>query len=140
MASIPDRMDQIVSLCKRRGFVFQSSEIYGGLGSCWDYGPYGIELKRNLKDHWWRTMTQKRDDVEGIDAAILMHPQVWHTSGHVSSFTDPLVDCKTCKARFRADELETARCPMKPSKSPLECGGELTEPRQSDVQDIHGAG
>lgn len=133
MASTPDRMDQIVSLCKRRGFVFQSSEIYGGLGSCWDYGPYGIELKRNLKDHWWKTMTQKRDDVEGIDAAILMHPQVWHTSGHVSSFTDPLVDCKTCKARFRADELESARCPMKPSKSPLECGGELTEPRQFNL-------
>ena len=133
MAKTVDRMDQIVSLCKRRGFVFQSSEIYGGLGSCWDYGPYGVELKRNLKDFWWKAMTQKRDDVEGLDAAILMHPQVWVTSGHVSNFTDPLVDCKKCKARFRADQLETARCPLKPSKSPLECGGELTEPRQFNL-------
>jgi len=133
VAKTVDRMDQIVSLCKRRGFVFQSSEIYGGLGSCWDYGPYGVELKRNLKDFWWKAMTQKRDDVEGLDAAILMHPQVWVTSGHVSNFTDPLVDCKKCKARFRADQLETARCPLKPSKSPLECGGELTEPRQFNL-------
>ncbi len=132
-AKQPDRMDQIVSLCKRRGFIFQSSEIYGGLASCWDYGPYGIELKRNLKDSWWKAMTQKRDDIEGIDAAILMHPQVWHTSGHVSSFSDPMVDCKTCKARFRADDLENARCPKKPSKSPLTCGGELTEPRQFNL-------
>jgi glycyl-tRNA synthetase len=126
-------MDQIVSLCKRRGFVFQSSEIYGGLGSCWDYGPYGVELKRNLKDFWWKAMTQKRDDVEGLDAAILMHPKVWETSGHVANFTDPMVDCKKCKARFRADQLETARCPEKPSKSPLECGGELTEPRMFNL-------
>ncbi|MCX6831613.1 MAG: glycine--tRNA ligase [candidate division Zixibacteria bacterium] len=126
-------MDQIVSLCKRRGFVFQSSEIYGGLGSCWDYGPYGVELKRNLKDFWWKAMTQKRDDVEGLDAAILMHPQVWVTSGHVANFTDPMVDCKKCKARFRADQLETARCPERPSKSPLECGGELTEPRMFNL-------
>ncbi len=133
MAKTVDRMEQIVSLCKRRGFVFQSSEIYGGLGSCWDYGPYGVELKRNLKDFWWKAMTQKRDDVEGIDAAILMHPKVWETSGHVANFTDPMVDCKKCKARFRADQLETARCPMKPSKSPLECGGELTEPRQFNL-------
>jgi glycyl-tRNA synthetase len=128
-----DRMEQIVSLCKRRGFVFPSSEIYGGLGSCWDYGPYGIELKRNLKDFWWKAMTQKRDDVEGVDAAILMHPKVWETSGHVANFTDPMVDCKKCKARFRADQLDTARCPMKPSKSPLECGGELTEPRNFNL-------
>lgn len=133
MAKTVDKMDQIVSLCKRRGFVFQSSEIYGGLGSCWDYGPYGIELKRNLKDFWWKAMTQKRDDIEGIDAAILMHPKVWETSGHVANFTDPLVDCKKCKARFRADQLESARCPLKPSKSPLECGGELTEPRSFNL-------
>jgi len=126
-------MDEMVSLCKRRGFIFQSSEIYGGLGSCWDYGPYGIELKRNIKDFWWRAMTQERDDVEGVDAAILMHPKVWETSGHVQNFTDPLVDCKKCKARFRADELETARCPLKPSKSPLECDGELTEPRKFNL-------
>ncbi len=129
MAKPVDRMEQIVSLCKRRGFVFPSSEIYGGLGSCWDYGPYGIELKRNLKDFWWKAMTQKRDDIEGVDAAILMHPKVWETSGHVANFTDPMVDCKKCKARFRADQLDVARCPLKPSKSPLECGGELTEPR-----------
>ncbi len=133
MAKTVDKMDQIVSLCKRRGFVFQSSEIYGGLGSCWDYGPYGIELKRNLKDFWWKAMTQKRDDIEGIDAAILMHPKVWETSGHVANFTDPLVDCKKCKARFRADQLDSARCPLKPSKSPLECGGELTEPRSFNL-------
>ena len=133
MAKPVDRMEQIVSLCKRRGFVFPSSEIYGGLGSCWDYGPYGIELKRNLKDFWWKAMTQKRDDIEGVDAAILMHPKVWETSGHVANFTDPMVDCKKCKARFRADQMDTARCPMKPSKSPLECGGELTEPRQFNL-------
>jgi len=116
VAKTVDRMDQIVSLCKRRGFVFQSSEIYGGLGSCWDYGPYGVELKRNLKDFWWKAMTQKRDDVEGVDAAILMHPKVWETSGHVANFTDPLIDCKTCKGRFRADKLAECRCPIKPSK------------------------
>ena len=133
MAKPVDRMEQIVSLCKRRGFVFPSSEIYGGLGSCWDYGPYGIELKRNLKDFWWKAMTQKRDDIEGVDAAILMHPKVWETSGHVANFTDPMVDCKKCKARFRADQLDVARCPLKPSKSPLECGGELTEPRMFNL-------
>ncbi len=128
-----DLMDKIVSLCKRRGFVFPSSEIYGGIGSTWDYGPLGAELKRNLKNYWWDAMTNRRDDIEGLDAAILMHPQVWHTSGHVSEFTDPLVDCKKCKARFRADQLESARCPLKPSKSPLECGGELTEARQFNL-------
>lgn len=128
-----DLMDKIVSLCKRRGFVYPSSEIYGGLGSCWDYGPLGAELKRNLKNYWWDAMTNRRDDIEGLDAAILMHPQVWHTSGHVSEFTDPLVDCKKCKARFRADQLDQARCPLKPSKSPLECGGELTEARKFNL-------
>ena len=128
-----DTMDKIVSLCKRRGYVFPSSEIYGGLISCWDYGPLGAELKRNLKTFWWESMTARRDDIEGLDAAILMHPQVWHTSGHVSEFNDPMVDCKTCKARFRADKLAEARCPMKPSKSPLECGAELTEVRQFNL-------
>lgn len=128
-----DLMDKIVSLCKRRGYVFPSSEIYGGLISCWDYGPLGAELKRNLKTFWWESMTARRDDVEGLDAAILMHPQVWHTSGHVSEFNDPMVDCKTCKARFRADKLAESRCPMKPSKSPLECGAELTEVRQFNL-------
>ncbi len=130
---VEDVMDKIVSLCKRRGYVYPSSEIYGGLGSCWDYGPLGAELKRNLKTFWWNAMTNRRDDIEGLDAAILMHPQVWHTSGHVAEFTDPLVDCKTCKARFRADKLAEARCPMKPSKSPLECGGELTEARKFNL-------
>jgi len=123
-------MDKLVSLCKRRGFVFQSSEIYGGLGSVWDYGPLGVELKKNVKDRWWRAMVHARDDIEGLDAAILMHPKVWEASGHVSGFTDPLVDCKTCKARFRADKLEDAQCPQKPSKKAGQhttC--ELTEPR-----------
>ncbi|MBU0982934.1 MAG: glycine--tRNA ligase [candidate division Zixibacteria bacterium] len=126
-------MDRIVSLCKRRGYVFPSSEIYGGLSSCWDYGPLGAELKRNLKTFWWNAMTSRRDDVEGVDAAILMHPQVWHTSGHVTEFNDPMVDCKTCKGRFRADKLEECRCLNKPSKTPLECGGELTEVRQFNL-------
>ncbi|MCM2272136.1 MAG: glycine--tRNA ligase [candidate division Zixibacteria bacterium] len=128
-----DVMEKIVSLCKRRGYVFPSSEIYGGLGSCWDYGPLGAELKRNIKTFWWDAMTNRRDDIEGLDAAILMHPQVWVTSGHVANFTDPMVDCKKCKARFRADKLEEARCPLKPSKSPLECGGELTEARKFNL-------
>lgn len=128
-----DRMDKIVSLCKRRGYVFPSSEIYGGLGSCWDYGPLGAELKRNLKAFWWDAMTNRRDDIEGLDAAILMHPEVWKTSGHVAEFTDPLVDCKTCKARFREDKLAESRCPKKPSKTPLECGGELTDARQFNL-------
>jgi glycyl-tRNA synthetase len=129
----PDLMDKMVSLCKRRGYIFPSSEIYGGLGSCWDYGPLGVELKRNVKDFWWKSMTMKRDDIEGVDASILMHPKVWEASGHLSSFTDPMVDCKTCKARFRADSLEMERCPQKPSKSPLECGGELTEARNFNL-------
>jgi glycyl-tRNA synthetase len=123
-------MDKIVSLCKRRGFVFQSSEIYGGLGSVWDYGPLGVELKKNVKDRWWRAMVQARDDIEGLDAAILMHPKVWEASGHVAGFTDPLVDCRTCKARFRADKIQESNCPQKPSKRPGEhttC--DLTEPR-----------
>ena len=128
-----DTMEKLVSLCKRRGYVFQSSEIYGGLNSCWDYGPLGAELKRNLKSFWWNAMTNRRDDIEGLDAAILMHPQVWHTSGHVAEFTDPLVDCKKCKGRFRADKIDDARCPMKPSKSPKECDGELTEARMFNL-------
>ncbi len=117
----PDLMDKLVSLCKRRGFIFQSSEIYGGLNALWDYGPMGVELKRNIKDIWWESMTQLRDDIEGIDAAIIMHPKVWEASGHVQNFTDPLVDCKKCKMRFRADQVEGKKCPN--------CGGELTEAR-----------
>jgi glycyl-tRNA synthetase len=127
-------MDKLVSLCKRRGFVFQSSEIYGGLGSVWDYGPLGAELKKNVKDLWWQSMVRARDDIEGLDAAILMHPRVWEASGHVAGFTDPLVDCKTCKARFRADQLGQAACPQKPSKHPGEhttC--QLTEPRMFNL-------
>ncbi len=98
-------METIVSLCKRRGFIFQSSEIYGGLGSTWDYGPLGVELKRNVKEAWWQAVVRERDDMVGLDAAILMHPDVWEASGHVTNFTDPLVDCKNCKQRFRADHL-----------------------------------
>jgi glycyl-tRNA synthetase len=126
----PDVFDKLVSLCKRRGFIFQSSEVYGGAGSVWDYGPLGVELKKNLKDRWWHAMVRARDDIEGLDAAILMHPKVWEASGHVAGFTDPLVDCKACKARFRADQIETAQCPRKPSKKPgqhTDC--QLTEPR-----------
>jgi glycyl-tRNA synthetase len=129
-----DRMEKLVSLCKRRGFVFQSSELYGGLGSVWDYGPLGVELKRNIKDRWWRSMVQARDDIEGLDAGILMHPKVWEASGHVAGFADPMVDCKTCKARFRADHLAAAACPQKPSKHPGEHSTcELTEPRQFNL-------
>jgi glycyl-tRNA synthetase len=127
-------LDKLVSLCKRRGFIFQSSEIYGGTGSVWDYGPLGVELKKNLKDRWWHAMVRARDDIEGIDAAILMHPRVWEASGHVSGFNDPLVDCKACKARFRADQMAEASCPRKPSKRPgehNEC--QLTEPRQFNL-------
>src|SRR3972149_4616279 len=97
-------MEKIVSLAKRRGFVFQSSEIYGGLNGCWDYGPLGVEMLNNLKQQWWRTMTY-REDIEGVDAAILMHPRVWEASGHVENFTDPMVDCKQCKSRYRVDIL-----------------------------------
>jgi glycyl-tRNA synthetase len=126
-------MADLVSLCKRRGFVFPSSEVYGGINACWDYGPLGIELKRNVKESWWKSMTD-REDIEGLDAAILMHPRVWEASGHVAGFVDPMVDCKTCKGRFRADKLELASCGKKPSKKPGE-GGEcaLTEPRQFNL-------
>jgi glycyl-tRNA synthetase len=127
-------MDKIVSLAKRRGFIFQSSEIYGGAGSVWDYGPLGVELKKNVKDRWWHSMVRMRDDIEGIDAAILMHPRVWEASGHVAGFVDPLVDCKTCKGRFRADKLQDARCLQKPSKRPGEAEQcQLTEARQFNL-------
>ncbi|HJU72483.1 MAG TPA: glycine--tRNA ligase [Gemmatimonadaceae bacterium] len=129
-----DVLEKIVSLCKRRGYIFQSSEIYGGAGSVWDYGPLGVEFKRNLKDRWWHAMVRARDDIEGLDAAILMHPRVWEASGHVAVFSDPLIDCKACKARFRADELPSSQCPRKPSKHPgehNEC--QLTEPRQFNL-------
>src|SRR5918998_6557064 len=109
-------MDKVVGLCKRRGFVFQSSEIYGGLASTYDYGHYGVLLKGNVKAEWWRSMLQERDDIVALDAAILMHPRTWEASGHLAGFTDPLVDCRTCKLRFRADHLEDADCGRKPSK------------------------
>ncbi len=118
-------MEKIVSLCKRRGFIFPSSEIYGGLESCWDYGPLGVELKRNVKDAWWWAVVQGRDDVVGIDASIMMHPQVWVASGHVEGFSDPLVDCKGCRMRWRATDLNSGNCPS--------CGGELTEPRMFNL-------
>jgi glycyl-tRNA synthetase len=104
-------MSDLVALCKQRGFIFQSSEVYGGLNSCWDMGPYGVELKNNLKNRWWRAMTL-RQDVVGVDASILMHPMVWKASGHVDGFSDPLVDCKSCKERYRADKIDmTKPCP-----------------------------
>jgi glycyl-tRNA synthetase len=114
-------MEKLVSLCRRRGYIFPSSEIYGGLSSCWDYGPLGVELKKNIKDAWWRAAVQQRDDMVGLDASILMHPKVWEASGHVEGFKDPLVECKECHKRWRSDELEGNKCP--------DCGGELTEPK-----------
>jgi glycyl-tRNA synthetase len=130
MANGGDLMEKLVSLCKRRGFIFQSSEIYGGTGSVWDYGPLGVELKRNVKDAWWRSMVHERDDVEGLDAAILMHPRVWEASGHVEGFTDPLVECRNCHRRFRADNPDirwTDQCPV--------CGTKeaFGEPRQFNL-------
>jgi glycyl-tRNA synthetase len=113
-------MDKIVSLAKRRGFVFPSSEIYGGLGSSYDYGHYGVLLKSNVKDQWWRSMLQERDDVVALDSAIIQHPRTWEASGHLAGFTDPMVDCRTCKLRFRADKLDEAHCGRKPSKRPGE--------------------
>ncbi len=118
-------MDKIMSLSKRRGFVFQSSEIYGGLASTWDYGPLGVELKRHVKEAWWQSVIVGRDDMVGLDAAILMAPQVWVASGHVENFSDPLVECRNCHLRFRADQLETDNCP--------ECEGEFTEPRRFNL-------
>ena len=106
---MPPTLDTIISLCKRRGFIFQSSEIYGGMAACYDYGPLGVELKRNVRDAWWRAMVHERGDVEGIECSILMHPEVWRTSGHVANFTDPLVDCKSCRSRYRADHLNGYR-------------------------------
>jgi len=122
-------MDKLVSLCKRRGFIFQSSEIYGGINGFWDFGPVGCELKRRVKDSWWKRMVQERDDVVGIDTSIIAHPQTWVASGHVNSFSDPMVDCKECKRRFRADDMpegsEDGKCP--------ECGGELTGAREFNL-------
>src|ERR671918_1143092 len=149
-------MDVIVSLCKRRGFIFQSSEIYGGTGSCWDYGPLGVELKNNIKRVWWRDSVQNRADMVGLDSSILMHPRVWQASGHLDHFTDPMVDCRACKKRFRSDKIDETEwihyCPatkgnkfiVPPAEACKHCGasrtlwaacgkGELTEPRQFNL-------
>lgn len=123
-------MEKIVSLAKRRGFVFQSSEIYGGQSGAWDYGPNGVGLKNRIAQFWWKEMTQLHDNIVGLDAAILMHPRVWEASGHVENFTDPLVDCKKCKTRFRADQIPAENLAAK--KCP-ECGGELTDTRKFNL-------
>jgi len=112
------KLEEIVALCKRRGFVFPSSEIYGGLGSTYDYGHYGVLTKNNIRSLWFRAMVQERDDIVALDSAIILNPSVWEASGHVAGFTDPLVDCRECKARFRADHIADAQCPLKPSKAP----------------------
>jgi glycyl-tRNA synthetase len=127
-------MDKIVALAKRRGFIFPSSEIYGGLGSTYDYGHYGVLLKNNVKAQWWHSMLQERDDVVALDAAIIMHPKTWEASGHLAGFTDPLVDCRTCGQRFRADDLENAQCGKKPSKHPGEDAQcDLTQAREFNL-------
>jgi glycyl-tRNA synthetase len=126
-------MDKIVALCKRRGFVFPSSEIYGGVGSTYDFGHYGVLLKTNVKNEWWRAMLSERDDIVAIDSAILQHPRVWEASGHLAGFTDPLVDCKTCGQRFRADHLSDLPCGRKPSKHP----GETDECSLTEARDFN---
>ena len=134
MATEAVTMDKIVSLCRRRGFVFPSSEIYGGLGSTYDFGHYGVLLKNNIRSRWFEAMVRDRDDIVAIDSAIILHPRVWEASGHVEGFTDPLVDCRTCKLRFRADKLDDAQCGRKPSRHPggtPEC--DLTEARQFNL-------
>jgi glycyl-tRNA synthetase len=121
-----DLMDKVTALCKRRGFVYPSSELYGGIGALYDYGPYGVALRRNIRAQWWRHLVELRDDVVGLESTVIMNPQVWVASGHVDTFTDPLVDCLgTCRKRWRADHLESDRCP--------ECGGPLSEPRQFNL-------
>src|SRR3954471_7972003 len=127
-------MDQIVSLSRRRGFVFPSSEIYGGLGSTFDYGHYGVLMKNTIRQRWLQAMVQERDDIVLIDSAIILHPRVWEASGHVEGFTDPLVDCRFCKLRFREDQLDIAQCGKRPSKHPGEDAQcDLTEPRQFNL-------
>src|SRR6184192_2387556 len=127
-------MDKIVSLSRRRGFVFPSSEIYGGLGSTYDYGHYGVLTKNNIRQLWFRSMIQEREDMVALDSAVILNPAVWEASGHVSGFSDPLVDCRTCKLRFRADRLETSSCGRRPSKHPGETPDcNLTEGRQFNL-------
>jgi len=121
-----NKMDKIVSLCKRRGFIFQGSEIYGGLSGTWDYGPYGLALKNNAKDSWWKRFVTDREDMYGMDAAILMNQNVWKATGHVGGFSDPLAECKKCKKRFRTDQIpDKKKCP--------DCGGEMGEERQFNM-------
>ena len=136
MAAMTDlvTMDKIVALCKRRGFIFASSEIYGGIGSTYDYGHYGVLLKTNVKNEWWRAMLQERDDIVALDSAILQHPKTWEASGHLAGFTDPMVDCRTCGQRFRADHLGELACGQKPSKHPGEAEAcDLTEARDFNL-------
>ena len=118
-------MDKVISLCKRRGFVFPGSEIYGGLANSWDYGPLGVELKNNIKNLWWKKFVHNRDDMVGIDAALVMNPKVWEASGHLKEFSDPLVECKKCHHRFRADQINSQKCP--------DCGGQLTDAKQFNL-------
>ena len=120
-----NKMDEITALAKRRGFIYPGSEIYGGFSGFWDYGPLGVELKNNVKREWWKSMVYERDDVVGMDASIIMNPKVWEASGHVEEFVDPLVECKVCNHRFRADKVEGNKCP--------DCGGELTEPKKFNL-------
>jgi len=122
---MPPKMEKLMSLCKRRGFIFQSSEIYGGQSACWDFGPLGVELKNNIKQLWWKAMVQENENIVGLDAAIIMHPKVWEASGHVEGFNDPMVDCKKCKKRWREDMISGDSCP--------DCGGELTDVRQFNL-------
>jgi glycyl-tRNA synthetase len=133
MATDVVTMEKVVALCKRRGFIFPSSEIYGGLGSTYDYGHYGVLLKTNVKNEWWRSMLQERDDIVALDSAILQHPRVWEASGHLAGFTDPLVDCRACGQRFRADHLDQVPCPQKPSKHP----GEFEACDLTDARDFN---
>ncbi|MGA1775419.1 MAG: glycine--tRNA ligase, partial [Nitriliruptoraceae bacterium] len=132
--SVEVTLPTLVELCKKRGLIFPSSEIYGGFRSTWDYGPLGVELKENVKRQWWRAMVQLRDDVVGLDASILMHPKVWEASGHVANFSDPLVECMKCHKRFRQDHLEeqVAAGLLERMACP-ECGGGFTEPKQFNL-------
>lgn len=125
MGEIDTKMKEIVALCKRRGLIFAGSEIYGGMANTWDYGPYGVLLKNNVKSAWWQDMVMKRADIVGLDSSILMNPKIWEASGHVNEFTDPMVDCKECKKRFKGDDITSNQCP--------ECGGELTEAKQFNL-------
>src|ERR1700750_798371 len=127
-------MDEVVSLCKRRGLIFPASEIYGGIANTYDYGHYGVLLQRHVGDAWWQAMIGDRDDIVALDSAIIQHPRTWEASGHLAGFTDPLVDCRACKQRFRADHLDQLACPRKPSVHPGEYRDcDLTEAREFNL-------